>query len=281
MNQTFDISRVLTTGAHGMIGSYVDFGLRTDRDTLDVLNEDAVMRYVSDYRPSAIIHLAGATDTARCEQDPLYAYELNVRGTYAVARAARAAEAVMVYVSTTRVFRGDKEGAYTEDDTPAPDTNYGRSKHMGELVTAALAPHHIIARTAWVFGGGPMRDNKFHGTILRKLMASENVSALNDVYGSPTYGKDFVAALRAMLERGERGVRHITNSGKATRYDIAQVLANSMGKGMHVHSVDRSFFNSGASLPTNETAISTKCILRPWEEALKEYWETEWNIAAP
>ena len=31
----YDFSRVLATGASGMIGCYVDFGMRTDSETLD------------------------------------------------------------------------------------------------------------------------------------------------------------------------------------------------------------------------------------------------------
>ena len=33
--KSFDFSSVLTTGASGMIGCYVDFGMRTDSETLD------------------------------------------------------------------------------------------------------------------------------------------------------------------------------------------------------------------------------------------------------
>ena len=91
----YDFSRVLTTGASGMIGSYVDFGTRTDHATLDILDADAVMMFVKKHKPRAIIHLAGATDMVKTEQDPLYAYELNVRGTYNVAQAARAVDATM------------------------------------------------------------------------------------------------------------------------------------------------------------------------------------------
>ena len=177
---SLDFSRVLTTGAGGMIGTYIDFGLRTDRSILDVLDEEALMRYVAECRPSAIIHLVGATDTQACERDPLYAYELNVRSTYNVARAARAVNAVMVYVSTSRVFRGDKAAPYGEEDVPEPQTHYGRTKYMGEILTATLAPEHIIARTAWVFGGGVSRDRKFYGTVIKKLLAGEEVSALVD-----------------------------------------------------------------------------------------------------
>src|SRR3989344_1714474 len=126
----YDFSRVLATGAGGMIGSYVDFGIRTDRETLDILDADSVMAFVKKHTPGAILHLAGATDMVKTEQDPLYAYELNVRGTYNVAQAARAVGATMVLASSSRVFSGQKESPYTEDDAPDPQTHYGRTKYI-------------------------------------------------------------------------------------------------------------------------------------------------------
>lgn len=275
--KSYDFARVLTTGADGMIGSYVDFGIRTDRDALDITDENAVMRYMKKHKPRAIIHLAGATDTGRCEQEPLHAYELNVRGTYNIARAARAVDATMVYASTSRVFKGDKEAPYAEEDTPEPDTHYGRTKHIGELVVASLVPQHIIARTSWVFGGGPERDNKFYGKVLKQLQSgAPEIVALDDVHGSPTYGKDYIAAIKELLTKGEYGTFHIANVGVATRFDLASAMIVQMRPDTKVRAVDRSFFSSGATLPANESISSKRCTLRPWREALAEYIAAEW-----
>jgi len=272
---TFDFSRVLTTGADGQIGSYVDFGIRTTRQMLDITDERAVMSYIKDKEPTAIIHLAGATDMSRCENEPAYAYELNVRGTYNVARAARAVGATIVYASTSRVFKGDKESPYTEDDIPEPDTHYGRTKHIGELVVSSLVAEHIIARTCWVFGGGPERDNKFYGNVIRQLDKPEIV-ALGDVHGSPTYAKDYIEAIKELLAKEECGIFHIVNEGVATRYDIASAIVGELKPTVTVHAVDRSYFPSGATLPTNESIVSERVKMRPWQEALSEYIKVEW-----
>lgn len=274
----YDFAGVLTTGANGMIGSYVDFGMRTDRETLDITDAESVMRFVIEHKPHAILHLAGATDMERCEREPAYAYELNVRGTYNVARAARATGAVMVYASTSRVFKGDKPDAYGEDDVPEPATHYGSTKHIGEIITAALVPKYIIARTSWVFGGGPERDNKFYGKILKQLRSGESeIVALDDVHGSPTYGKDYLAAFKELLEKGEYGTFHIANAGVATRFDLAHAMAAQFRPDAKVSAVDRSFFPSGVALPANESIVSKHVRLRPWQEALAEYVADEWS----
>lgn len=271
------LDNVLTIGASGMIGSYVDFGMRPTHQELDVLDEDAVIRYVEERRPSAIIHLAGATDMTRCEQEPAYAYELNVRGTYTVARAAQVLGVPMVYASTSRVFKGDADTPYHETDTPEPLTHYGRTKHIGEIIVQSLVPEHIIARTAWVFGGGKERDNKFYGKVLHQLRSgAEEVVALNDVYGSPTYGKDYIDAIQGLLTEGTRGTFHIANAGVATRYDIAKAIAEVVQPTASIRAVERNFFPSGGTLPTNESIVSAHITLRPWQEALAEYIKKEW-----
>lgn len=274
--KSYDFAQVLTTGADGMIGSYVDFGMRTDRKELDVLDGRAVMRYVQEHKPRAIIHLAGATSTEQCERDPLHAYELNVRGTYNVAFAARAVGATLVYASTSRVFKGDKSTPYAENDLPEPDTQYGRTKYMGELLVSAMVQNYIIARTAWVFGGGRGRDNKFFGNIVQQLDNSEIV-ALHDVQGSPTYGKDYIAAIKQLLSLGERGVFHLSNEGVATRHELASRIVVQMKSSANVRPVDRSHFPAGALLPSNESMVSRLPLMRPWQEALAEYVHSEWE----
>jgi len=277
--KAYDFSRVLTTGADGQIGSYVDFGIRTNRQILDITDESAMMNFVKEKKPLAIIHLAGATDMTRCENDPAYAYDLNVRGTYNVARAARAVGATMVYASTSRVFKGDKPTPYTEDDIPEPDTHYGRTKYIGELVVAALVPQHIIARTCWVFGGGPERDNKFYGKIMKQLQSDAGeIVALHDVHGSPTYGKDYINAIKDLLTKEEYGIFHIANEGVATRYEVASAIVGELRPNVTVRPVDRSYYPSGATLPTNESIASQGVKMRPWQEAISEYINDEWTL---
>ncbi len=272
----YDFSSVLTTGAGGMVGAYVDFGIRPDSDQLDMLDREATMQFVSESKPKAIIHLAGATDMERCEREPEYAFMLNAVGTYNVAQAARSVGATLVYVSTSRVFSGDKEDPYAEDDAPDPRTNYGHSKYLAETILRSLVPSHIIARTCWVFGGGPERDDKFYGKVLRQLNSGE-IKALDDVHGSPTFGKDLVSTIKKLLVEGSSGTFHVVNAGIATRYDIARLMVDHLQSKAKVSAVERTHFKSASSLPSNESISSTHMTLRPWQEALEEYLDTEWK----
>lgn len=258
-----------------MIGSYVDFGIRTGSATLDILDREAVLRFVRKHKPRAVIHLAGATDMERCERDSNYALELNALGTYNIALAARDAGATLVYASTSRVFSGEKKSPYTERDIPDPRGNYGHSKYIGEMIAASIVPHTIIARTSWVFGGGPGRDNKFYGKVLHQLEESEIV-AIDDVRGSPTYGKDFIAAIKELLAKGKYGTFHLGNQGFTTRADIARSIVNQLKPSVNVRSVHSDYFQSSGYLPANESMSSKKYVMRPWKKALEEYLTEEW-----
>jgi dTDP-4-dehydrorhamnose reductase len=272
----FDYSKVLTTGSSGMVGSYIDFGIKTNKDTLDILDRKAVLDFVVEHKPSAIIHLAGATDTALCETNHTYAFDLNGVGTLNVALAAQAVGALLVYVSTSRVFDGDKIGPYTESEKPNPKTVYGKSKYLGETIASLVVTEHLIVRGCWMFGGGPLHDNKFYGTIIKQLIHDEIV-ALGDVYGSPTYVKDFVGSIKKLIAEGKRGIVHVGNEGSATRAETVEHLIEITKSKAHLKAVTRDYFQSGHTLPTNESISSESVHLRPWQDALAEYVAVEWG----
>src|ERR1700754_3933984 len=96
----------LITGADGMVGSYIDFGTRTNHRSLDVADLKEVLTVCKKVAPKLIIHLAAETDFDRCERDSANAYMVNAVGTYNMAIAAREVGAKLVYVSTSVVFDG-------------------------------------------------------------------------------------------------------------------------------------------------------------------------------
>lgn len=270
-----DRARVLITGANGIIGSYLDFGMRPSRVELDVLDREGVLQYVREHQPHTIVHLAAATDLDRCEKSPEYAYELNAIGTHNVASAARAVGAIMVFVSTSGLFNGLKESPYTPEDVPDPKNAYGRSKFMGEGFVQGLGEDYLIVRGCWIFGGGKARDSKFVGKVLAQLDNPE-IKALDDVTGSPTYAKDFVVGMMRLLDEGKRGLFHINNQGAVSRVDVAQHITKIMKPTVRIEAVQGSYFNLPANRLKNEAMVSSDSSMRPWDEALTEYLTTEW-----
>lgn len=258
-----------------MVGSYVDFGIKTDSESLDVTNLDEVMRVVRQYRPQAIIHLAAETDVDLCDRDPNHAYSVNGIGVYNIATAALDVGAKLVYVSTAGVFDGEKDCPYTEEDVPSPKNFYGRSKHLGELIVRGMLKDYIIARACWMFGGGMEKDKKFVSKIIKQLNKPE-IKAVNDAFGSPTFGKDLVGTLKQLLTDDATGIFHLGNEGVCSRYEVAKFIIETLKPDVEITAVGLDYF-PGANRVKNEAVVSEVKLMRPWQEALKEYLETEWK----
>ena len=268
--------KTLITGGNGMVGSYADFGTKLSKGELDVSNLSAVMTVAKKYRPKVILHLAALTDLDYCEKNPAEAYLVNSVGTYNVALTAREVGAKLVYISTAGIFDGQKKGFYRESDLGNPQNHYGHSKYLGESAVQNILNDYIIARVCWMFGGGPTKDKKFVAKIITQFYKPE-IKALEDSWGSPTYGKDLVGALKKLIAKDARGIYHLAGKGRGSRYDVAKLIVQNMKSDVKVIPVKSSFFKLPAKRVGNEALISKVKLMRPWREALVEYLETEWK----
>ena len=275
------LEKVLTTGAGGMLGRYVDFGICTTRKDMDVENLSIVREVCMQHMPTTIFHFAAAANFVARKESPEDSFKRDALGTYNVALVAREIGAKMVYVSTSAVFDGLKKTPYLEDDMPSPLTPYGHSKYLGELLVSSMSPKNIIARTCWMFGGGRTVDHKFVANIVRQLDKPQ-IQVIGGTRGSPTYNKDFIMALVEILQTDATGVFHIANTGNPTRVDIAREIVRVMGAKTEVVEVDAAALEMqypGAGSRGNESMESNRnIVLRPWQEALQEYLLEEWGV---
>ena len=95
-----------------------------------------------------MIHLAAFTDTnaawsQRGDKSGL-CYRLNVSGTKNIIRLCQKYGQYLIYVSTDFVFSGQKDGVYTEEDTPDPIEWYGQTKRWAESGFESILPAAII-----------------------------------------------------------------------------------------------------------------------------------------
>lgn len=268
------LNKTLITGAYGMVGSYIDFGYKMDHRMLDVTDLNDALSVVKKYKPETIIHLAAETDVPRCERDPQHAYFVNSIGTYNMAVAAKEVGAKFVYVSTSAIFDGTKKNPYTESDEPNPQDYYGRSKYLGEAIVKDILNDYIIARIAWVFGGGKKKDEKFVAKIIQQIHNTE-IKVVKGMRGSPTYGKDLVQALKKLIISNKKGIFHLSNTGSPSRLDIVKEIVRITNSKAKVVEVEPSFFGL-TKITENQGMISKVNLMRSWEDALKEYIKEEW-----
>ena len=268
--------KVLITGANGMVGSYIDFGIKTDIDTLDITREENVKEIFDAHQPKIVIHMAAETDVDKCEKEPGHAYKINTLGTYNIANYARKFNAKMVYISTSAVFDGKNDKLYYEEDLPNPHSIYARTKYLGEIIVKDIVPEYLIIRAGWMFGGGPQKDKKFIAKIIKQLNLPE-IKVVNDKMGALTFAKDLVMGIQILLKENKVGVCHLVNRGICSRYDIALEIAQILKSSAKIIPVSSDYFN--LAVPRgNETMGSKIGIMRPWQKALKEYLLTEWKL---
>ena len=284
--------RMLVTGAGGMVGSYAARAF-TDCDLLlndvtdgfrelDVRDPEGVMKAVIDVRPDVVLHLAAATDVDRCEQEPDWAFHTNAIGTQNVALACQATETTLVYISTAGVFGGEKPEAYTEFDAPSPANVYGHSKLAGERIVTSLLRRYYIVRAGWMIGGG-VRDKKFVGKIARLIAEGRSrLRVVNDKFGTPTYAKDLLCGIKTLIGTNYYGLYHMVNSGYCSRYDVALVLRDLVGRPeILIEPVSSAQFPLPAPRARSEAMRNLKLELLgldsmpPWQDALRGYVEGE------
>jgi dTDP-4-dehydrorhamnose reductase len=277
--------RLLVTGAGGQLGRAVarvcPHAILLTRAELDVADQAAVYDAFRHHRPSVVIHAAAWTRVDDAEGDPLGAWRVNVGGTEAVARAAMALGAFLVYPSSDYVFSGMQCRPYHEGDSPGPRSAYGRTKLVGERVAAT--GRHLIVRTSRVYGEG----RNFIATIVTAARRGEPIAVVDDQVALPTYAVDLSLGILGLLAAGAEGVFHLAGGGEQCSWaDMAQEslsLAARLGLlpvAPPIRRVSTREYQARRSPLAVRPAFSTlDCAkaaslgirLRPWREALADY----------
>ena len=215
--------RVVITGAGGMVGTTLrelceasgDKAYAFDHGKLDISNAEDVWHRLDSTKPDAVINCAAWTDVDGCESDVKRAFAANAHGPENLALASRELNATFVTISTDYVFDGTKEGFYTQEDKPNPLSVYGRAKLEGEQRSQEANKASIIVRSGFIFGRG---GKNFLSTIVDRARRNEQLKAITDSYGTPTYARDLAQRLRELAELKHPGIFHVVNSGEGASY---------------------------------------------------------------
>jgi len=233
--------RLLVTGANGMLGHDVlRAGERAghelvgvDLPEIDITDPVAVQELLTGLRGEegsldGVLNCAAWTDVDGAETHRELAHAVNADGAGNLARAAAAIGVPLLHISTDYVFDGtpplDGEGRprpYLESDPTGPRSVYGETKLAGELQVLAASPRHTVVRTAWLYGvDGP----NFVATMLRLAGERDAVQVVDDQIGSPTWSGHLAPAVLGLLERGVRGLVHLTGAGEVSWNGFAREI---------------------------------------------------------
>lgn len=280
---------ILITGANGQLGTELRYLLdernidyvAADVAEMDITDAEKVEAFFAQVKPTIVYHCAAytAVDMAEDEGKELN-YKINVIGSENVAKAAAKHGAVLVYISTDYVFNGDLPVGqeWQVNDQPDPQSEYGRTKRLGEEAVEKFAEKFYIVRTAWVFGH---YGKNFVFTMQHLATTRDTLTVVNDQYGRPTWTRTLAEFMTHLVDtKQEYGYYHLSNDAteSTTWFDFAtEILKDTNTK---VLPVDSSQFPAKAKRPFNSTmnldkAKATGFVIPTWQEALKNFYQQE------
>lgn len=280
---------ILITGANGQLGTELRYLLdernvdyvAVDVAEMDITNAKMVEKVFAEVKPTLVYHCAAytAVDAAEDKGKELD-FAINVTGTENVAKGSEKYRATLVYISTDYVFDGKKPigQEWEVDDLPDLQTEYGRTKRMGEELVENLTSQHYIIRTAWVFGN---YGKNFVFTMQNLAKTHKTLTVVNDQHGRPTWTRTLAEFMTYLTDnQKEYGYYHLSNdtAEDTTWYNFAvEILKDS---DVEVIPVDSSKFPAKAKRPLNSTMSLTKAkatgfVIPTWQDTLKEFYKQE------
>ena len=280
-----DMKNILITGANGQLGNEMRLQSEdnkafkyffTDVSELDICDEEAVMRYVTEHEIDVIVNCAAYTAVDKAEDNVELCDRLNHIAPGYLAKAIRTRGGCLVQISTDYVFDGTAHVPYREDCPTCPASVYGVTKLAGEQEAMAHCPNTMIIRTAWLYS---TFGNNFVKTMLRLGAEKEELKVVFDQVGTPTYAAHLAQAVVAVLPRLEAGYKevfHFSNEGVCSWYDFAEEIMVQGGRNCKVLPIESKDYPTAAERPVfsvlNKAKFKTSFGMEipHWKKGLEE-----------
>jgi dTDP-4-dehydrorhamnose reductase len=191
-----------------------------------------------------VVNCTAYTNVDGAEADAEAARKLN--GGNALGFVCRWRNVPLVHYSTDYVFNGQGESPYPVDHGLDPINVYGATKAEGEQLLSHWVKEHLIIRTSWLYA--PWGKN-FVRTIARAAKEKPSLKVVNDQRGRPTSSEHLAAASLALLEKGARGVFHVTDGGECTWFDFATEIVRRVNPACRVEPCTTAEFPRPAKRP--------------------------------
>ena len=266
--------KVLVTGVKGQ-EKRGHTAVGVDIDNMDITDQEAVRRVVTQAAPEAVVHCAAYTAVDAAEDHEELCRLVNAKGTEHIVSVCRDLDCKLMYISTDYVFNGQGERPWEPDDEREPLNVYGQTKYEGELAVETLEKYFIV-RIAWVFG---VNGKNFIKTMLNLGKTRDSLTVVDDQIGSPTYTYDLARLLVDMVETEKYGRYHATNEGLCSWYEFACEIFKEAGIQVKVSPVSSDMYPARAKRPMNSRMDKSKLRdmgfepMPSWQDALRRYLE--------
>ncbi len=261
-------------------GEVVALG-RTSSPAVDLSRPESLRALFDEARPDVVVNCAAYNFVDKAESEPEAAFAVNAWGVRELARLCAERDCLLVHFSTDYVFGLDaaRRTPWSESDAPGPVSVYGLSKLAGEYLVRALCPRHLVLRTCGLYGvwGSGGKGGNFVETMLRLAGQGKPLRVVNDQTCTPSYTVDVAEASIALMNTGQTGLYHLTNSGSCTWHELARTIFELSGLSVDLAPIPSCEYPVPARRPTysvldlaglHEAGIA---VPRPWREALTAY----------
>ena len=271
---------ILLTGGNGQLGTELrhlldEQGLdyiSTDANEMDITDAEKTMSFIKQLKPEIIYHCAAYTAVDKAEDEGKELDEkINVTGTENVVKAAKAVDATLVYISTDYVFDGTKkDDTYQVDDQTNPQSEYGRTKLLGEQIVRKNLDKYYIIRTSWVFG---QYGHNFVFTMQNLAKTRDTLTVVNDQFGRPTWTRTLAEFMVFVVkEQAPYGTYHLSNDNSCSWYDFAKEILKDTE--VEIVPVDSTQFPQKATRPKYSVMNLDKAknlgfVIPTWQKALE------------
>ena len=235
------MTRILITGVSGLLGINLAHETMRSHDIVgvdrgklinapfkiwkaDLLDTGAVDAILDAVRPSWLINCAALANLDDCENTPYLARLLNTDLPLQMAKACKSRSISFAHISTDAVFDGEKDGFYTEEDTPNPLGVYSQTKLDGERAVLDENKSAIVARVnfyGWSLSGKRSLAEFFH----HNLTHNKSMSGFTDVIFCPMFVNHTAWTLIKMLEKNLHGLYHLVGAQAMSKYQFGVEIA--------------------------------------------------------
>ena len=193
------------------------------RGVLDWCDAVALKRYIVESGVSIIVNTAGwhESPTAEQQQELLSAAE-------AVAAAAKETNCVVIHLSSYRVFGGENQSSYDEQDVPSPLGTAGYAFLQAEKIFERELEHCICLRLSWVLS---VSGNFVFHRLLKDLTTNgPELEVTHQRRGAPVstveIGRVILAMVKQIFCGAENwGVIHLASIDPCSSAEITEVVA--------------------------------------------------------
>ena len=255
--------KVLILGKRGALASqliltfkknnYKNFKIIDRKKNNIIKNFNNLKIIIKKYQPTHIVNCLALTGIDDCEKNVLESYEVNAFFPFKLAELIKNKKIKLIHFSTDAIFDGYKKNKiYSEKDKPNPQSIYGKSKYLADLL---IAPYKntLIIRLPLLFG--PTNRKQIIGKLKSRLLANKKVFASSDIFSTPVYTPNLAEFILKMIiiknKFNTKRIIHYTSDKYLSIFELIKKISKNIKKDHLVFKVKDSFFKSNVQKPKN------------------------------